>query len=99
MSKNAFVPSKNLSTWDTIANRLLKFDPGIVLGEFIDSEAAKTTKVFDYTSEGVTFSLSKPNHAELLRLLRQAKTPSGKKGFEEGRWQGAVHAAKGASVI
>jgi hypothetical protein len=53
-------------------------------------------QVFDYTSEGVTFSLSKPNRDELIRLLQQAKTPSGKKGFEGGRWQGALHAAKGA---
>ena len=96
MGKNAFVPSKNRLTWDTIANRLLKFDPAIRLGEFIDHEAAKTIKIFDYTREGVTFSLSAANHAELLRMLRQATTPSGKKGFEEGRWQGALHAAKGA---
>src|SRR5437588_3641921 len=96
MSQKAFVPSKNILTWETIADRLLKFTPSIPLGEFIDSEAQKTIKVFDYTSEGVTFSLSRPNRDELLRLLRQAKTPSGKKAFEEGRWEGALHAAKGA---
>jgi hypothetical protein len=96
MSLKTFVPSTNTSTWDTIANRLLKFSPSIPLGEFIDLEAQKTIKVFGYTSEGVTFSLSKPNRDELLRLLRQAKTESGKKAFEEGRWKGAAHAAKGA---
>ena len=96
MPPSTYSPSQNVLTWDTIANRLTEFTPSIQLGDYIDFEAQKTIKVSEYTSEGVTFSISKENRDKLLGELREARTFTNRKGFEEGRWQGALHAAKGA---
>ena len=96
MSRKTFVPTKNVLTWDTISNRLGEFTPEIALADYIDVEADNAVTVHDYTSVGIDFVLPKYNRDKFLELLRRATTRSGKQAFEEGRWQGALHAGKGA---
>jgi hypothetical protein len=95
MAQQVFVPSKNSQTWDTISGRLSKFTPAITLTDYIDVNA-HPPDVREYTSEGINFVLSKAKREEFLRVLRLARTATDKKAFEEGRWKGALHAAKGA---
>jgi hypothetical protein len=96
MSSKTFVPSKNAQTWEMIANRLSKFSPSIALPEYVDFEVKKAIEVLDYSSEGINFVVPSFKRNDLLQTLRSAQTESGKQAFEEGRWQGALHAAKGA---
>ncbi|MCP5420125.1 MAG: hypothetical protein H6970_13755 [Gammaproteobacteria bacterium] len=97
MAKNKFVPTKNLSTWDTISDRLNKFSPSIALADYIDFTAKNAVRTLDYTSDGINFVVAKDKRDELLRTLRSARTQSGKQAFEGGQWKGALHAAKGAA--
>jgi hypothetical protein len=96
MSGTSFTPSKNAPTWNTIAARLKKFNPAIDLKDYFDSP--KDVYVKDYTTQGVDFVVSSDGREQLLKTLRGAKTGSGKKAFEEGRWKGAAQAAKDAGA-
>jgi hypothetical protein len=98
MTRNSFVPSKNPQTWETISNRLRKFTPSIALADHIDFEADQAIEVLDYASEGIHFVVAKHQRDEFLRILREARTETGRQAFEEGRWKGALHAAKGAAL-
>lgn len=98
MSKKSFIPSENVQTWETISNRFNKFTPAIDLAEYIDFEVSKAIQVLAYPSEGIHFVLAKQHRDKFLEVLRQARTKSGRRAFEEGRWKGALHAAKGAAL-
>lgn len=96
MSQKPFVPSKNVTTWETITKRMDKFTPTIKIEDYLDIEARDTIDVKDYPSDGIDFVLPKAKREEFLGVLREAQTHSHKQAFEEGRWKGALHAAKGA---
>lgn len=91
-----YVPDTNAATWSTITSSFRKFKPSIVIEDYVDFEAPKAIEVLENPSLGVNFILSKKEREEFLTLLRLAETVSGKKAFEEGRYEGKLHAAKGA---
>jgi|APTNR8051073442_1049403.scaffolds.fasta_scaffold17000_2 hypothetical protein len=98
MSGKPFVPSENIQTWETISNRFNKFTPSIELAEYVDFEADNAIQVLKYPSDGIHFVLAKQHRDKFLEILRQARTKSGRRAFEEGRWKGKLHAAKGAAL-
>jgi len=96
MTQKGFSPSKNVHTWDAISDRLSKFAPSISIADYVDFDAENAIQVLDYTSEGINFVVAKQHRDRFLLALRGARTGTGKKAFEEGRWKGKLHAAKGA---
>lgn len=98
MAGKSFVPTDNRFTWETITNRLNRFKPAIALVDHVGPKADEAIHVLAYPSEGINFILAKSQRDGFLQLLREARTWSGRQAFEEGRWQGARHAAKGAAL-
>lgn len=96
MTHRTYVPQHNTMTWDDLAGRLAKFEPSLHLADYVDFGAAKAIDIKDYPSEGIDFVLDTKGRDALLLALASAKTASGKRAFQQGRWQGALHAAKGA---
>jgi hypothetical protein len=96
MAHRTYVPRRNSSTWDDLAGRLGKFEPGIHLADYVDFGVQNAIDVMGYPSEGINFVLARSQRDPLLRRLRDARTRSGKQAFQTGRWKGVLHAAKGA---
>jgi hypothetical protein len=92
-----FVPPTNELTWNAIKSSVAKFKPVIAIEDYVDFDAPKAVEALDYPSLGVNFVLARSKRDEFLGLLRSSQTESGKKGFVEGRWQGALHAVEGAA--
>lgn len=98
MAQSSYVPTENSRVWDVITERLSKFEPAIVLEQFIDFGAKKPVVVKGYTSEGIDFAVHARDRERLLGAIRAAQTSTGKRAFDLGEWKGALHTLKGAAL-